>query len=134
MEVLKLEYIKKQLRGIEMMNSLISITKRRVIKYEAVIQCAFYLLNYHKNDINYKGTNVLDWRKVRSMFNNLFIIKLLSYSHRGNEIVIIIYSKNYIKKDSKSKKPHPWALINRIYSILEDYDQEEIENYNVAFG
>ena len=25
-------------------------------------------------------------------------------------------------------------MINRIYSILEDYDQEEIENYNVAFG
>lgn len=96
----RLSVVKEQLLNKEMCNKhLLSLANYQIIKFPRVIQNAFYLAGYRKEDINEPGTNILFWRKVRKeLFNEEFLTKLLSYVYSG----------------SKSHTVERYAAINRI--------------------
>jgi hypothetical protein len=63
---------------------LTSLAENRIIKFPIVLQAILYLLGYDKREINLPGTNVLNWKYVRNLLNDVLIDKLLAYSHKGN--------------------------------------------------
>ena len=69
-----------------------------------MLQNAFILIGYTKEVINEPGTNVLNWRKIRTqLFNDSFIDKILAYEYKG--------AREGVYK--------PYAYINRIRDRLE---------------
>ena len=81
----RLHVVKEQLLNKDLcLKHLLNLANYRIIKFPRVIQYAFYLAGYRKDDINEPGTNVLNWRKVRKHhFNEEFIHRLLAYSYAG---------------------------------------------------
>lgn len=103
-DCLRLNHLKQKLRG-PLADSFLNLTKRRIIKFEGVIQAAFYLLSYDKAEVNIEGTNNLNWKVVKQMIHRDWLDFLLDYDHRG----------------SKKDKPYPWALIERVQRRLDRF-------------
>lgn len=71
---------------------------------ENIIQYACYLVGYTKEEINLPGTNVLNWRKVRTeLFNEEFFEKIINYEYKG----------------AKDNTVPVYAYINRLKTKLE---------------
>lgn len=81
----RLQVVKEQLLNKDLcLKHLLNLANYRIIKFPRIIQNAFYLAGYKKEDINEPGTNVLNWRKVRqNLFTEEFITKLLGYTYAG---------------------------------------------------
>lgn len=96
----RLQTVKEQLKDKDLcLKHLLDLAKYRIIKFPRIIQNAFYLAGYKKQDINEPGTNVLNWRKVRKeLWNEDFLQKLFSYTYAG----------------AKSKTVEPYAVVNHI--------------------
>lgn len=71
-----------------------------------------------KEEINFPGTNILDWTKVKSTVHEGLFEKIANYSHRG----------------PRAEAVYPYAKIGRLSKRLEKYDLEQVENYNVCYG
>jgi hypothetical protein len=96
----RLQSVREQLlnKDVGLMH-LLNLAQYRIIKYPRILQNAFYLAGFKKEEINEPGTNVLNWRMVRKeLFNQGFIDRLMSYVYVG----------------SKSTNVPVYASINRI--------------------
>jgi len=82
-----------------------------------------YFLGYTKQDINKHNTNILNWKKVKTLLTEKdFFSKIKAYDYRG--------PKGAVKS---------YALINRLQDKLTDPDkegvkQEVLDEYNLGFG
>lgn len=96
----RLQVVKEQLLNKDLcLKHLLNLANYRIIKFPRILQNAFYLAGFKKEDINEPGTNVLNWRKVRQHhFNEEFVTKLLGYNYAG-------------PKDSTVER---YAAVNRI--------------------
>ncbi len=71
----------------------------RVLLYKGILQNLLYFLGYTKEDVNIKDTNVLDWKRVKTLLDDEhFYSRIKTYSHRG----------------SKNAEVKPYAYINRL--------------------
>ena len=71
----------------------------RVLLYKGVLQNLLYFLGYAKEDVNVKDTNVLNWKKVKTLLDDEnFYSRIKSYEHRG----------------AKQAEVKPYAYINRL--------------------
>jgi hypothetical protein len=61
-----LEKLRERLLDESYHKPICELTKRRITKFHSLIQSALYLIGYDKSEINVPGTNVLDWRKLRT--------------------------------------------------------------------
>lgn len=60
------------------------LLERRVIKYPEIIKTFLIFTGQTKEEINYKGTNVLNWLKAKSILNKEFIVNAIAqYAPRG---------------------------------------------------
>ena len=54
------------------------------MRFPGLIQNILYFLGHKKEEIDIKGTTLLNWKYVRqSLINESFIKKTLSYDYRG---------------------------------------------------
>lgn len=78
-----------------------------------------YLLGHTREEINTKGTHVLNWKLVsKKLINEQFFEKVLNYNLKGE----------------KRDEVPPYSLVNKIGKKVEGYDMEEVNAYNVTFG
>ena len=77
----------------------------------------FYFLGFSKEEVNYKGTNVLQWIKSKKLLTKELILeKINGYQVRGS-------------KPAHGVKPYnKWQ---RILKNLEKYDQNTVAAYNI---
>lgn len=73
----------EQLYSEGVRKTLLSLANFQFIKYMTVVQLAFILAGYKKEDINLPDTDTLDWRKMRAHFNEGLLAKLSDYEYRG---------------------------------------------------
>lgn len=86
LDEIRLQTVKDQLRRDEdqTIKQLLALKEFRVLKYPRVLQNAFYLAGFTKEEINEAGTNVLNWRLVRKQWINQELIdKIFSYTYAG---------------------------------------------------
>ena len=117
-ECLRLERLKELLSDRTFTSPLIQLNECRLIKFPGILQTALYLLGFGKEEINIAGTNVLNWKYVRTILNENLLDRLVMYSHRG----------------PKEQPPFPWSMVNRVQRRLEKYDQEQVDNYCLPYG
>lgn len=105
-DLVRLELVKGQLLDEEKgMRHLLYLAEYRILKFQKVLQNAFILAGYKKEDINEPGTNLLNWRRVRKqLFGAEFVRKLLAYSPEGQ----------------KTEPVPRYAMINHLNKTLND--------------
>lgn len=80
----------------------------------------FIFAGFKKEEINYKGTNIFNWLKAKSLVTkDQFIQKITSFIARGS------------KPDIDVK---PYAKWQRILKNLEKYDLNNVAAYNIFLG
>jgi len=90
-----------------------------VVKFRGIIQDAFYLIGYTKEQINLQQQNVMNWKETRHLItDDHFFNKLAEYEPLG-------------PKDAPVKK---YAYVNRLTKRLEKYNVEDVDNYNLGLG
>ncbi|CAI2387904.1 unnamed protein product [Moneuplotes crassus] len=99
-------------------NDLKELTQYRVIKMARVIQTAFYLLKYTREDICEEKTNCLDWKKTKKYLNDDFFKNLKEYQPIGE------------KKDEYKE----YQKLNFLMKYLEEIQLQDIEAYSLALG
>ncbi len=88
-------------------------------KYQQLIQVVMILVGYKKDEINIQGTNVLDWKKVKTMLaEQEFIDKVCAYTFKG----------------SKVEEVPVYAKVMRLTQRLSKFNVEEIDQYNLGLG
>lgn len=102
----RLSVVREQLiNDEESRKHLLALKDYHFIKHHQVLQNAFYLVGFSKEEINLPGTNELNWRKVREeLFNEEFLEKVLAYEYKG----------------PKEETVQVYSLINRIKNRLEN--------------
>ncbi len=71
----------------------------RVLLYKGILQNLLYFLGYTKQDVNIKDTNVLKWKKVKTLLDDEnFYSRIKNYKHRG----------------ARQAEVKPYAYINRL--------------------
>lgn len=99
------------------MKHLLALARYRIIKFPRIIQNAFYLAGYKKEDINEPGTNVLNWRKVRTnLWNEEFLKKLLGYTYSG----------------AKNKTVEPYARVNQLSKRVNEISSFRLSRYRIC--
>lgn len=103
LDEIRLHAVKDQLKRDEdhYIRQLLALKEFRVLKYPRVLQNAFYLAGFKKEEINEPGTNVFNWRLVRKQWINQELIdKIFSYAYAGAKSVDVpLYAKiNRISK------------------------------------
>ena len=114
----EVDFHRESLLNEEVRERLKEIRNFRLIKYRSLIQNAFFLLGYTRNEINNKDTNIIFWKETKTLMNDEdFFAKIGYYQYKG----------------PKPKVPE-YAMGNRILKRLNALNLEEIDNYNYAFG
>ena len=114
----EVDFHREYLLNEEVRERLKEIRNFRLIKYRSLIQNAFFLVGYTKDQINNKNTNVIFWKETRTLINDEDFFARIGY---------------YQYKGPKPKVPE-YAMGNRILKRLTALNLEEIDNYNYAFG
>lgn len=73
----------EQLYSEHVKKTLFSLANYQHTKHSAILQLAFILAGYTKEEINLPETDTLDWRKMRGKFNEDLLNKLSDYEYRG---------------------------------------------------
>lgn len=73
----------EQLYSEGVKKTLLSLANFQHSKFLSIIQLAFIMSGYNREDINLPDTDILDWRKMRSSFNEELLNKLADYEYRG---------------------------------------------------
>ena len=99
-------------------NDLFDLKKYRVIKMARVLQSAFYMLKYEREDICEENTNRLDWKKCKNLVNEDFLKKIKEYEPIG-------------PKEDEYKE---YQKVNFVHKFLTELTLEEVEGYSLALG
>lgn len=114
---LDIRYKENEAKRIVLLDQLGNLPAKRVlfelpdfehIKFSSIVQLAFLLSGYKKEDINIPETDTLDWRKMKHEFNEDLIKKLESYQYKGSKAEEVpAYAKIPVlrKKISRFGKP-----------------------------
>lgn len=90
-----------------------------VLRFQPLMQMVLYFLGHTKKEINFPGTNILDWNRVRvGVCNQGLIERLVEYSHRG----------------AKPEKVEGYSKWSRIVEVLEKMDYQAVLGYNLFYG
>lgn len=94
------------------------LPQRKIVKYQSLLKCIFYLLEHDKEDICIPGTQRLYWKKARFLWNDTLIAKMEKYQVMG----------------PKEREHKSYQTINYIEKNLDGLTQEELNKYNYALG
>lgn len=94
------------------------LPQRKIVKYQNLLKCIFYLLEHDKEDICIPGTQKLYWKKARFLWNDTLISKMEKYQVMG----------------PKEREHKSYQTINYIERNLDGLTQEELNKYNYALG
>lgn len=95
-EMAKWEKVVAHLQQDNVKEYLALLSHFRVIKYAGLLQGLLLFLGYSKADINLPGTNVLDWKNVRTLLakKESFLDKVLAYDFKGAKAAPVqVYAK-----------------------------------------
>ncbi len=88
--------------------------KFEFVEFERLFQNILYFIGVSNIDINEENTNKLDWRKARKYWNESVLDKLKAYEPFG----------------SKTVKPTSFAMGNRLITVFESINKEELRAYS----
>ena len=95
------------------------LSQYRVIIHREILIHLLFFLGYSKEEIYLPGTNLLNWKKVRTLLDDEhFFSRIDAYDHKG----------------AKPEKLKPYATLNYIISKIGGVKQKEIDAYNMGFG
>lgn len=90
---------------------------RRVLKYQEIMKIFFLFAGFTKEEINYKGTNIFNWLKAKSLAPKEELVqKMTFFTARGSKPNLEI--KSYAK----------WQ---RVLKNIEKYDLNAVASYNI---
>lgn len=90
---------------------------RRVIKYAEIMKIFYLFAEFKKEDINFKGTNVINWLKTKALLSKDNIIeKINHFIPRGSKPLVEV---------------QPYSKWQRLLKNLEKYDQTVVASYNI---
>lgn len=90
---------------------------RRVLKFPEIMKIFFLFSGFTKEEINYKGTNIFNWLKAKSLITkDQLAQKMTSFTSRGS------------KPNVETK---PYSKWQRILKNLEKYDVNAVASYNI---
>lgn len=90
---------------------------RRVIKYAEIMKIFYLFAEFKKEDINFKGTNVINWLKTKALLSKDNIIeKINHFVPRGSKPLVEV---------------QPYSKWQRLLKNLEKYDQTVVASYNI---
>ena len=95
---------------LEQLDELRELEKFNFIKYAEIFQLFFFNLGLSKNDLNFEGTNLLDWKKCQDNFHLVQIEKIESYQYDV----------------TKPESFKPYQLCNVIYDKLNAMNWPEV--------
>lgn len=102
----------------EWAKNLLNIKNFQVLKMPRVLQSAFYLLGYRREDICEKGTNKFFWKQAKNHVNEQFIQRMVNYFSLG----------------PKEQEFERYQTLNFIEKNVEGITTEEVDAYNVTLG
>lgn len=77
MNTLRIEKLKEYMSEEKNLTYLENLLERRVIKYAEIMKLFFIFAGFKKEEINIKGTNVMNWIKTRKILSkDLFVQKV----------------------------------------------------------
>ena len=95
------------------------LSSYRVIIHSEVLIHLLFFLGYSKEEIYLPKTNVLNWKKVRTLLDDEnFFNRIDAYNPVG----------------AKPEKLKPYATINYILGKIGGVNKKEIDAYNMGFG
>lgn len=90
---------------------------RRIIKYAEIMKIFYLFADFKKEDINFKGTNVINWLKTKALLSKDNIIeKINHFIPRGSKPLVEV---------------QPYSKWQRLLKNLEKYDQTVVASYNI---
>ena len=114
----------KQALLTEAKEHLTLLPEYRLIKYSYILQQVLYFLGYTKSEVNIPETNILNWKKVRTMLNDeQFFNKINEYNYQGPKGDVPVY-----------------ALVNRLMRKMDRFqekpgnNQSDVDYYNAGLG
>jgi hypothetical protein len=114
---LRIEKIREYIEEEKNLLYLEVLLERRVIKYPEIMKMFLIFAGHPKEEINFKGTNVLNWLKVKNILTKEFILSTITqYIPRGAKPTITVA---------------PYAKWQRILKCLEKYEQTTVASYNL---
>ncbi len=91
----------------------------RVLIHREILIHLLFFLGYSKEDIYKPNTNILNWKKVRTLLDDEnFFNKIDAYNPVG----------------AKKEKNKPYSTINYINEKIKGIKQKDIDKYNMGFG
>ena len=89
-----------------------------ILKMPRVLQTLFYLLRYEREEVCERGTNKLDFKKVKLLINDELFKRMSEYEPFGqSEEEYTVYQKlGFIKKN------------------IESVEEEKVDEYNIVMG
>lgn len=89
-----------------------------IMKIPRVLQSLFYLLGYTREDICERDTNMLDFKKVKSMIDNELFMKMSEYDPFGS-------------RENEFKEYQKLSFLQRNSDSMEE---EKVDDYSVILG
>jgi hypothetical protein len=114
----EVEALRSLLQSEDGKDKLKELKQYRVLRFRQLIQNAFYLLGYTKEEINLPETNYMNWKEAR---------------HKINDQDFFDRIRDYVYQGPRGKLPS-YALGSRIYKRLLIMNLEEIDEYNAGLG
>jgi len=114
----EVEALRSLLQAEDVKDRLKELKQYRVLRFRQLVQNAFYLLGYIKEEVNLKDTNIMDWKEVR---------------HKINDHDFFDRIRDYVYQGPRGKVPN-YALGSKIFKRLTLMNLEEIEEYNAGLG
>lgn len=117
MNTLRIDKLKEYIAEEKNVHFLETLLERRVIKFPEIIKTFYLFGKLTKEEVNYAGTNVLDWYKASKVLTKEQIYERMNdYGSRG------------CKPDVEVK---PYAKWQRVLKNLEKYDLNVVATYNL---
>ena len=117
MNTLRIEKIREYIEDEKNVVFLDTLLERRVIKYAEIMKVFMFFTGVGKEEVNFPGTNVLNWLKAKSLLSKDDIHKSIAeYVPRG------------AKPDAKVRSYAKWQ---RVLKCLDKYDQNTVASYNL---
>ncbi len=82
-EVAKFNFQAKYMSGADFKKKVGVLVGFKVIKYRRIWQSLFYLLGYKREEICFEATNMLEWKKAKTLFAKDFYTRLTGFTPLG---------------------------------------------------
>ena len=114
----RVKCLAKHLTAGRLKSELVELSQYTVLKFPRIVQYAFYLAGYNREDVCEPDTNRLLWWKAKSLLDDKFFNKLLEYNPLG-------------PKNGKFPK---YRTLNAIEKNLEEVKEDQVATYSLAYS